>query len=171
MKTTIKTTAGQTAKVIATLFVACGLIFSSCTKDGATGPQGLAGTNGTNGTNGNANVQSYTVAISPSQWTYFPNSSGSQWQYTVSSAFVPSGSAVCVYNNPGQMLPYYDGIFGAFWGVNIVGDVQILYYNGTTTLAAPALTQNLTIVVIPPAMVKPNVNTHNYAEVKAAYNL
>ncbi len=33
MKTTIKTTAGQTAKTLATMLVACGLIFSSCSME------------------------------------------------------------------------------------------------------------------------------------------
>ena len=45
------------------------------------------------------------------------------------------------------------------------------YYDGTTTLARPSTSMSIRLVIIPPAMIKPNVNVKNYAEVKAAYNL
>lgn len=54
------------------------LLFTSCSKDGDTGPQGPQGTPGSNGINGNANVKSFQFTAVPGDWSNFgtPGQSG-----------------------------------------------------------------------------------------------
>ena len=166
---TIKTTAGQTAKMLAAMVVVCGLIFSSC-KKGDTGPTGATGAAG------NANVQTYTVSVASNQWVA---DSQDGWYTSFTSTFDPTKGAVSIFlsnnNSYWQALPF---VASTTSQVNInygfsSSTVQINYDPpvGVPSVAQPANTIYFKIVVIPPAMIKPNVNTHNYAEIAAAYNL
>jgi hypothetical protein len=169
MKTS-KTTAGKTAKTIAALFVTCSLFFTSCTKDGPAGPQGPAGTNG------NANVQTYTVAVSPNQWTADAQSG---WVTSFTTSFDPTKGAVSIFesadNNYWQALPFVASTASQV-NVNYGFTSSTLQINfdppvGVPSVAQPTITWYYKIVVIPPARVLPHVNMHNWAELSAAYNL
>lgn len=59
--------------------MACVIMFSSCAKDGETGPQGPAGPQGAQGPQGNANVKSDLAMVS--NWIYDSNSA--KWVATI----------------------------------------------------------------------------------------
>ena len=175
---TIKTTAGQTAKKLAALIIACGLIFSSCSKDGATGPQGPAGTNGTNGA---ANVSVNNVVATTNNWTADGNGG---WYNTVTNSSFGTGIDL----TKGSVSLFWSGDNVNWTGLPFVGymngqpdvnytfnstTINVFYdaQTGVASIAQPTSNIYFKAVIIPPAMVKPNVNPHNYNEVKAAYNL
>ena len=166
---TIKTTAGQTAKKLAAFFVACGFIFLSC-KKGDTGPVGATGATG------NANVQTYTVAVAPSNWGADAQSG---WYTSLSTTFDPTKGAVSAFwsgdNTNWSGLPFVASTTSQP-NINFKFNSTTfnIYYDpavGVLSISQPNGIIYFKIVVIPPAMVKPNVNPHNYNEVKAAYNL
>ena len=149
------------------------IIFSSCKKGdtGATGPKGVAG---------NANVQTYTVSIN--SWNL---SSNSKYWYSDDTFISPlnfniTNSAVMVYwektsSNYIAMpitmsdIQYYFQYNSANNSSSTI-EIDVSSASGNTVVPNPG-TLNFKIVIIPPAMIKPNVNPHNYAEVKTAYNL
>jgi hypothetical protein len=153
------------------------LTTNRCTKDGATGPQGPQGPTG------NANVISATFTMS--SWLYSsPFFYGNLSIPEITSANANS-AAVMVYFNTGNAtswvaLPYtqYNSPSDYYMGFNTsAGNIQItwVYDSSISSGSDPntfyGTTVNYKVVVIPPAMMKPNVNHHNYAEVKVAYNL
>ena len=172
---TIRTTAGQTARKLAALVIACGLIFSSCSKDGATGPQGPAGTNGA------ANISVKNVYATPNNWVADGN--GGWYNVVTNSSFgtgidLTKGSVSLFLSNDNtnwQALPFV-GYMNGQADVNYTFNATTItvFYDaqtGVASIAQPSIDTYFKAVIIPPAMVKPNVNPHNYAEVKAAYNL
>ena len=172
MKTKMTTTAGKTAKVFAAIFIACGLMFTSC-KKGDTGPKGDTGSAGTNGA---ANIQNYQVSVNSTDWSW--DALYKEWYYNYPST-ASSQSAIMAYvisGNGEEVLPYYSQIYGTTTSFSSYlfsspSKIMFKYYDGTTTLARPSTSMSIRLVIIPPAMIKPNVNVKNYAEVKAAYNL
>jgi hypothetical protein len=172
---TIKTTAGQTAKKLAAIVVACGFIFSSCAKDGATGPQGPAGTNGA------ANISVNNVYAMPGNW--IADGNGGWYNIVTTTSFgtgidLTKGSVslfLSADNTTWTAMPFV-GYMNGQGDVNYTfnSTTITIYYDAQTGVASiPQPTNNIYIkaVIIPPAMVKPNVNPHNYNELKAAYNL
>ena len=157
-------------KVAAVCLVA-GAVLTSCTKEGPVGPAG------TNGTNGNANVHTYNETISASNWA--ADSYGGWYAGFTTTGFDPTKGAVSMFwssdNTNWIALPYVGYIVGApdinysfnSTSVTIAYDAQ----TGVSSIAQPANSNFVKVVVIPPAMVKPNVNVHSYAELKAAYNI
>ena len=170
---TIKTTAGQTAKAITTFIVVCGLIFSSC-KKGDTGP---AGKNGTNGKDGVANISSKNYYLSPSSWSAI---SSGRYQITEFDSDIADATTDGI-----EVFVSVSGLNnGAYFGLpttsffNPSDNLGYSYLNGTINLiyfysSAPTYYITLKVVVIPPSQRKahPNVNHHNYEEVKATYGL
>ena len=157
--------------VIAGLALTLGLSFTSC-KKGDTGPAGPAGTNGTNGTNGAANIVNYTVTVNSTDWTL--NSTYWYSLYNVSGG-IKNNSAVMVYlvgsTGTHVQLPITISdieTYFRFTSTQIEFDVRSA--SGTTAVSNPGAL-SFRIVVIPPAMIKPNINIQNYNEVKTAYNL
>lgn len=170
---TFKTTAGQTAKKLAIVIIACGLFFASCTKEGPTGPQGSAGANGTNG---NANVQVFNATAAPSNWTADAQSG---WYTSFNMTVDPTQGAVTIFWSSDNVnwtgLPFVASTTSQP-NINFKFNSTSInfYYDpavGVLSIAQPSTNQYFKIVVIPPAMVKPNINPHNYNEVKVAYNL
>lgn len=156
------------------------IIFVGCTKQGSTGPIGANGTNGATGSPGAVNVINQYIAITPSQLTW--DTTANQWYYNYSTLANFSSSthaAVFVYvqsSNGLEATPYTNSKMN--YSISFANDlyqtnpyVHFEYFNGTSTCPLPAFNINVELVIIPPAMVIPNVNHGNYAEVKAAYNL
>jgi hypothetical protein len=147
--------------------------FTSCKKGdtGATGPKGTAG---------NANVVVYSLPVT----TWNLSANGKYWYITdnfgVPLNFNAAASAVMVYwqnkdSNYVAMPITMSDIQYSFQystsntGENII-EVDVSSASGNTTVPNPGQTK-FKIVIIPPAMIKPNINQHNYEEVKIAYGL
>ncbi|MCF8423936.1 MAG: hypothetical protein K9H41_06300 [Bacteroidia bacterium] len=167
----MKKTINTITTVFAGIALALGLTLASC-KKGETGPAGPAGINGTNGV---ANISTFTGTTTNSSWTL----SGTEFNATfnvsgITSDVVSNGTVMVFVGNTSQTqwsaLPFsYQTL--QFNYTYAIGQVQI-----AVTLSNGAVPSNpgglpFKFVVVPPAMVKPNVNVKNYAEVKAAYNL
>jgi len=155
--------------------------FNACTK-GDTGPVGPAGANGTNG---NANVYAATYTVNT--WTLYTDNTVYYADFSVSAldANAQSFGAVEVFisTNSGTdwvSLPW------TTWGTTnyemfYITETQLVEVDwrnisGSTISGSDpntilGVTCKIKIVVIPPALMKSNVNTHNYAEIKAAYHL
>ncbi len=148
-----------------------GIVLSSC-KKGDTGPVGPAGANGTNGV---SNITTYVGTTTNASWTL----SGTEYDAIfnvsgITSSVVSNGSVMVFLGNTAQTtwsaLPFsYQSVeFNYFYSL---GQVTI-----SVTLNSGSAPSNpggipFKIVVIPPAMIKQGVNTKNYSEVKAVYNL
>jgi hypothetical protein len=148
-------------------------IITGCKKDGATGPAGPAG-------NANVTQQTFTVTTA--------------WQGTTPEKYyfltVPSLTSKALM---GSVNIYYswDNINWSALPTTVghpTGLYTFTYMIKTDTVRLSWLlsTSNgggiidpyvdgycryINVVVIPPAMIKPNTNHHNYAEVKEAYGL
>jgi hypothetical protein len=156
--------------IILGMFALTVLMFGACTKakDGAPGTNG---TNGVNGANGVANISTRLYTVTPGSWS----SSGSGvWTYSATDLDITDFNvdAVMVYYYGGSSyfaIPATSLLIG---GDNLVfsfstNQINLIYLNST----APTITTQYKVVVIPPAMKKPNIDYKNYAAVKAAYNL
>jgi len=158
-------------KTFAAGIVATALLFTSCTKDGATGatgPQGPAG---------NANVQTFNFTANP--WTL--SSSTTYWYYDYPLT-VPTNAAVMVYYTSSTLNS--GSAANLSLPITLSGNQIYFKYNSTTlemgvnSVAGTVGVSNpgplnFQVVVIPPAarLANPNVNLHNFDEVKAAYHL
>ncbi len=167
------TTAGKTTKVIATLFVACGLIFSSC-KKGDTGPAGK------DGTNGNANVKSQTSTISAWTWDgsayiLYSNVSVSSltsdiantgavmvYLQTTSGEWAPLARTFAITSTTSQNQRY----------VYSTGNVKIILQNSDLTQpSSSAVVFKIVCIASSARTANPNVNYADYNEVKNTFNL
>lgn len=175
--TTNPTTAGKTAKVIATLIVACGLLFSSCKKD--PGPKGDTGPAGPQGPAGpTAKYYDFTLTFGTST--------------TIQTYNMPSGSmygkVTFVYLDTGfkdwVLLPYFENKPG-FVPVNYVAicdevleKINCRTDRGDNQTGSPWAVNNVQkdyrAVVISASAGKstnPGIDFTNYKEVKEFYNL
>lgn len=162
-------------KLMATYIVALVLLLTSC-KKGDAGPAGATGATG------NANVSETTFQVN--SWT----SGSSYWlaDFNVSALTATNltSSAVEVFFSTNNGTNWYavpytavgstNYFMGFATGANLV-EVQWTY-NGAGNGSDPNTYFGVTavlykIVVIPPAMKIPNVNTHDYNTLKAVYNL
>ena len=164
-----------TLSIISTL-----ILFSGCTKVGPTGLTGATGPTGASGTNGAVNVVNQYLTITPSQLVW--DSGSNQWYFNYTNLVnfnSASNAAVLVYVESGngyEATPYTNSVKN--YSVSFANDLNQLnpwihfeYYNGTSTCPLPTFNLNVQLVIIPPAMIKPNVNHNSYTEVKVAYNL
>lgn len=192
--TTNTTTAGKTAKVIATLFVACGLIFSSCKKD--PGPKGDTGPTGPQGAPGNANVYNYKFNVNLSSFIG-PLTNG-EWSSSnaltfMGSTFIDEKDAVLLYlfDKTVGSTDYYNALpFNDYFNTGTAfnqhsfqigssGSANILILkirNSTggqpyTSMTTGALSYKLVLVKASARMANPNVNYNDYNAVKEAFNL
>jgi len=92
-----------TKTIVATLVVACGLILTSCGKDGAPGPQGPIGLPGVNG---NANVLSYKFSVDASNFVG-PLAPGYIYQFILDPTTL-MGSGYYVGANDAVLMYFYD---------------------------------------------------------------
>ena len=172
----------KTITKIAAVCLLITVMFTGCTKKGDTGATGAAGTNG------NANVQSYFFAST--SWTY-SSSSDDYYEFFPVPALTASNlnnAAVEVFysttalGNNWVALPMTQFASGlpnnySFNFTISAGSVLVewKYLGSGGTSNDPSTfygsTVQIKVVVIPPAMRKPNVNHNSYADVKAAYNL
>ena len=152
----------------------------SCQK-GDTGAAGANGTNGTNGTNGNANVQSGTVAITASNWTW--DASGSYYYCTVTDSSVTQdivkSGAVEVFlqasgGNGWVAIPssvtssstvsdYFNFDYALY-------EVEFILEFSNQAQASSIASYNYKVVCIAASQRKanPNTNWHDYESIKAA---
>jgi len=169
------------------------LTFNSCKKGdtgpagpegpvGPAGPAGPTGTAGANGANGNANVVSYKTIVN--SWS----SQTSYWRSIISipeitSATNTTGAILCYFSiNSGLSwfaLPYtqVDPTSNYYLNFNTYnGGITVFWQRDNGTLGSNpnayySTNVNIKTVIIPPALIKPNIDTNNYNEVKMAYNL
>jgi hypothetical protein len=153
-------------------------LFGTSCKKGDTGPAGK------DGKDGNANVQSTTWSVNTSAWV-----SGSNYWYVdipVSAltssnhgsasveAFFSTNSGINWYAIPYTAVYTTGNYFMGF--ATGVGTVEIQWTHNTSGNGSDpntffGATCQFKIVVIPAALKKPGINTHNYNELKTAYNL
>ncbi len=160
-----------TAILIGSAAILC-LAITSCNK-GDRGPEGPAGTNGTNGV---SNIQTSTLTTTNANWTYVASSKSYTANITyaaVTSSVVDKGTVQVFMGGPSGTwvaLPYSYGIEQILYSYR-TGEVWLEYTYSDNTV--PPIPSGLTfkIVVIPPGMVKPNVNVHDYSELKQAYGI
>lgn len=161
-------------KITASLFILALLFVASC-KKGDTGPAGEPGKDGS------SNVTATTYSIG--SWT-----NGSSFWYadltvpalTASNHDLAAVQVFFSTNNGTNWiaLPYTAVSSTNYFmeyvtGVNLV-EVQWIYNgvgNGSSPNSFYGTTIYIKVVVIPPGMKKPGINTNNYHELKAAYNL
>jgi len=161
--------------VINSLVVAIILTFSSC-KKGDSGPAGPAGINGTNGTNGITIISS---TLSVSTWTW---NNGNKWRevqltnLSLTQNVIDKGS-IMIYEDLGGIftpLPSslsYPGnptfLTSFYFSTNFL----TIYYSASDFNDYGNMTKTFKIVIIPPAIRKPNVDYSDYDEAKDAYNI
>jgi hypothetical protein len=146
--------------------------FTSC-KKGDTGP---VGPTGAQGTAGSSNVTNYSITIHSNNWYW--NSANNQWlfSYNLTADFNSAVYGYVMSGNGKEAMPYINPTnFSITTFANVLfqttPSILFEYYDGTTTLTAPTSDVYLYLVVIPPAMKKPNINYSDYKSVKSAYNL
>ncbi len=162
----MKTKANKLFTAIAVISLA---LTTSCAKKGDTGPAGAQGPAG------NANVISSTITVNGTNWSL----SGSEWDYSYTTSSMTQNNvdkaAVMCYLSVGSgnwaALPFTvtDREFAFVYSLNSIS-FAVLSASGSTGISNPG-TLVFKYVIIPPAMIKPNINLHNYNEVKQAYNL
>jgi hypothetical protein len=189
MKATIKT-----LLVMCTLIV---VIITSCKKEaGPTGPKGdpgtngsqgtsgINGTNGTNGTNGVANISSWTLTTVPSNWVHqgTAGSPGDSYMATFSvpalTTTVINSGAVLLYFVAGTTITQmpvtfaiYQNVASSYYYDAAPGMIRVYTADNDFYTVQPTFNLDFKLVIIPPAMRKPNVNYKNFDEVKKAHNL
>lgn len=152
-------------------------LFSTSCKKGDTGPAGE------DGKDGSANVQTTTWSVNTSAWV----NGSSYWYVDIPVSALTSSNhgsaAVEVFFSTNSGLNWYAVPYTAVASTNYfmgfatgVGLTEIQWtYNGVGNGSDPntffGATCQFKIVVIPAAMKKPGINTHNYEELKSAYNL
>jgi len=152
--------------------------FSTC-KKGDTGPQGPQGAQGTAG---NANIQNYSITVSPSQWTYDNVYEIWYYRYSNSSNMNSAVLAYVISGNGEQAMPYYACPTSGAWceqydfATYLFGSppyIEFQYTNYLSRTTHPNYDTNFYLVIMPPALhdTNPNVNWSNYKEVKAKFNL
>ena len=168
----------KTIMKVAAVCLVAGAVLTGCTKEGPVGP---AGTNGTNGTNGNANVQVHNVYAVPSNW--ISDGNGGWYNIVTNNSF---GSGLDLTKVSVNVYLSYDNVYWQAlpFVASTTGQVNVNYGYTSSTIqvnydppvgilsaAQPTANINFKTVLIPAAMIKPNVNVHSYAELKAAYNI
>lgn len=138
-----------------------------CSKDGAKGADG------------NANLQSVTVTVTPSQWVF--NSSSNIWSYNYSTPLITSSvlssGLVHTYllaSTGGYVaMPCNISGFNFLYGFNTGVITFSLGTSGSTNLSTynPSTNTTFRVVVVPSASGKMNINWKNYEEVKFKLNL
>lgn len=170
----MKTSTINTKKVIATLFVACTLIITSC-KKGDTGP---AGDKGATGSTGNANVVS--SSLTASAWSYVSPSWEMTFTYPAITQNILDRGAVLVYVQQG--LNYYQLPYTTYLSSTYSRTYNFVHYIGgmkvsltDSDLTQPnnpgSLTFKVVVIAASQRMAHPNVNWKNYNEVKQVLDL
>lgn len=166
----------NTSKIIFAIMLITSVLFVGGCKKGDTGPAGK------DGKNGSANVTTRTLPVS--SWTSTSSFYYTQLSFPELTSDNVNSAAVLVYwgtgNNTWVAVPYTyvsspnnyfmgflatAGLIEVRWTCNSVISI------GSDPNAIFGATVQLKAVVIPPSMIKPNVNHHSYSEVKAAYSL
>jgi len=156
--------------VFTSLSLTLGLTLTSC-KKGDIGPAGPSGTNGV------ANIQSSTVTTNNLSWLFdnTDNSYSAILTFSAINQSVMDKGTVQVFVGDGtgqewNALPFsYTNVqFNySFKSGQVIISVNL---SDGSAPSNPGIMQ-FKIIVIPPAMVNPNVNVKNYTNLKSAYNL
>ncbi len=169
----------QLSKILSLCLLSSVSLFIGCGKDGATGPVGPQGPQGPQGYNGSANVQSINLTATNASWSLYstpinemeatwsvPQITSSVFNYGTVQMFISTDGT----GNYWTAMPYSN--LASQWNYTFnAGNVIVDYSLNNNTIPSNPNTQLFKLVVIPPAMVKPNVNVHNYESLKQAYNL
>lgn len=165
----------MTAKTLGLFALACGLLFTNCSKDDNTGPAGPAGANGTNG---NANVVSST--FTSSSWLYTAPSWVVSFLYPAITQDIIDKGAVLVYLKVGSaysQLPltiYQVSTFSSTYEVStVVGGLSIRATDSDLTQPNYPGLKEFKVVVIAASgrAANPSINYNDYNAVKKAFNL
>jgi hypothetical protein len=170
----MKKTIISMTSVIAGLALTLGLTLTSCQK-GDTGPAGEKGAAGTNGTNGVANIQTTTITLNGSAWTF--DSAENSYDATltvpgITQSIMDKGTIQVFMGDATELvpLPIAFGLLQIHYSFS-PGQVFLSLRLSDGSVPSSPGTEQFKVVIIPPAMMKPNVNYKNYDEIKAAYNL
>jgi hypothetical protein len=150
-------------KIFVTMMAGTLLMFSSCSKQGAEGPQGPAGIDG------NANVIGESP-VTVSSWAYGSNVYSATFTDGNITSDVVNNGIVEVYKQYSDgswtNLPDINGITSTVYNFYTGGFVISILNSDGTAPAAPG-TITFRVVVVPSSVRKANPNTNwtNYAEV------
>ena len=162
----------KTKNVAMAIVAAVTIIFTGCKKDGATGPSGPAG---------NANVTQQTFTVS----TAWQGTSPEKYYFLTvptlnSKAMMGAVNIYYSWDNVNwSPLPttvsHPTGLY-SFTYLMKTDTVRLSWFlsnygGGAIDPYVGGYCKYINVVVIPPAMRKPDINHHNYAEVKQAYGL
>jgi hypothetical protein len=168
-------------KLFIALFLLSVCVFQGCKKEGPMGPQGQAGTNGIDGIDGNANVKTYTVNTSSSNWTC------SGFCYTdvtcsgITQDIVNTGSVHLFMESPTQVgawlnMPWTDmnsGYISTYNFVYALGTLRISKVDSDLTTPTNPGTRKFKIVVIASSgkLAHPEVDYTNFEEIREAFDI
>jgi hypothetical protein len=158
------------------LFLGIATFLTNGCKKGNTGPAGEQGPAGS------ANVTSDTYTVNSWSWSS-PNHYTNLSVPAITSTNVNSAAVMVYFKGNAtawSALPYtqYDSPYDYFMGFNVsTGAVQVTWFydyslsSGSNPNTYYGTNVQLKVVVIPPSMVRKDVNTKNYNDVKQAYGL
>lgn len=146
--------------------------------NGQNGATGATGQTGATGATGNANVVNYSVTISTNDWIYDNLYERWYFRFTCSDKSTSGVYSYVMSGSGKQSIPYYscpswqcEQFDMATYLFGTPAYIEFQYTNYTSKTTKPTSDTYIYIVVIPPAIKKPNVDHRNYSAVKAAYNL
>ena len=164
--------------VLAGMALTLGLTVSSC-KKAEQGPKGE------DGKNGNANVKTKIYTVTPGLWN---GNSTTPYEVTVNVPEISNAEteAVIIYYSDAPSGNYWYPLATEYSTSGSGSSLSVFQFTGaiktgrldlswvdyySSAYHAPSGTLYFKIVVIPPAKVISSVDTKNYTQVKAAYNL
>ncbi|HXB12325.1 MAG TPA: collagen-like protein [Bacteroidia bacterium] len=167
----------KTLKVLAIVF-GITFLYSSCAKDGATGPAGPSGTNGTNGAAGATGPTGPSIVVVTDSF-YLASAS---WLLYASNSYSNSYSNANITSpivNKGSVEAFvFDAISGQWFSLDDVvaggSGYRYAYKAGTITLYADNFVsspknESFKAVLIPGSVIRkhPNTNWKDYGQVMA----
>lgn len=137
----------------------------------------VEGPAGKDGKDGVANISNVKFSVNTNQWIY--DNQSKEYYFNIN---VPPITVNVI--NGGSVMCYLSDAVGEEWSAMpfTYNGVQALYsFKQSNVTVSWSLSNGATpgnpgfikykVIVIPPAMVKPNINIYDYKQVKQAYNL
>lgn len=137
----------------------------------------VEGPAGKDGKDGVANISNVKFSVNTNQWIY--DNQSKEYYFNIN---VPAITVNVI--NGGSVMCYLSDAVGEEWASMpfTYNGVQALYsFKQSNVTVSWSLSNGATpgnpgfikykVIVIPPAMVKPNINIYDYKQVKQAYNL
>jgi len=172
----------------AMLAISFAVLFTSCAKDGETGPQGPAGTNGTNGTNGtdgDVNVTTHTFTVNPNDWipAGFAGQPGhciyvEQYYSEITQNVYDNGTILGFVKDQGYWvaMPFtsYSGIVDVLYSSTYKPEfykVNVFFSDLTTPYFTTSMEFKVVIVDGTLRTANPDLDWNNYYEVARRFDL